>query len=372
MEKLKISIGPERIIHTGCSREPSLYRLAGGELKLTFHAVPDVHFAYRACYHSTDGGKSWQAEAGRSHREQAFGEVGGVIWAPDIYTFEREPGNYIGSYFKSVDGGRSFSGPHQSVIQMDRVAAWDYPTPEHIPEVGHPLRKFFIPLPDYYKPTVAASSRRMGFIFWRYPVEVDGRWVAAMQGKFHGDRCNRTVLVESTDAGASWTFVSTIANPMNEERDGFCEPALMRVADGSLLCMLRRGGGIPLAQVRSTDGGKTWAEPQILAAHGVDPDLCMLPNGVLVCSYGRPGRHLMFSVDGCGYSWGYATDLAARGGSTYMGLAAIGDDTLLVTYDDLAADMDPSITRVDAMGAYNPEYSRHAYIGAREVTVKRY
>lgn len=371
MEKLEIILGPERIIYSGCSREPNLYRLASGDLKLSFHAVSDVHFAHRACYHSSDNGQTWQPDAERSHREQAFGEIQGIIWAPDIYTFEREPGVFVGSYFKSADGGRFFSGPHESIIRINRVAAWHYPTPEHIPEPKHPLRKFYIPMPDYYQPIVASASRRMGPNFWRYPVGVDDRWVTAMQVKCNGDRGYRTVLMESRDEGATWDFVSTIANPVNEERDGFCEPALMRVPDGSLLCVMRRGGGVPLAQARSIDGGKTWSEPQFLAAHGVDPDLCLLPNGVLVCSYGRPGRHLMFSVDGCGYSWGYATDLGTRAGSTYMGLAAISDDTLLVTYDDLAADMDPATPRTDAEGAYNAEYARHAYIGAREVTVKR-
>lgn len=371
MEKLNVSVGSERVIYSGCSREPSLFRLASGELKLTFHAVPDVHFAHRACYASRDGGRTWQPEAQRSHREQALGELGGRVWASDIYTFERQPGEFTGSYFTSEDGGETFSGPRESIVRINRVAAWTYPTAEHTPEPGHPMAKFFIPMPEYYEPIAAAASRRMGFSFWRYPVETDGRWIAPMQGKFYGDRCYRTVLVESHDQGASWDYVSTIANPLNEERDGFCEPVLMRVADGSLLCMLRRGSSWPLAQVRSLDGGKTWSQPEFLSAHGVDPDLCVLPNGVLACSYGRPGRHLMFSVDGCGYSWGYATDLGSRSGSTYMGLAATGDDTLLVTYDEIDPKIPQGIDKIDASGGYNPDYFRHAYIGAREVKVSR-
>lgn len=371
MSRLTISLGAERVIYTGSSREPSLYRLANGTLKVTFHAVPDVHYALRIGYQSVDNGRTWQPDVQRSHREQAFGEIGGTVWAPDIYTFEREPGIYVGSYFRSDDGGKSFSGPHELVVRMNRVKTWYYPTPEHIPEPGHPLRKFYIPLPDYYKPTVAASSRNLGFSFWRSPVETDGRWVVAMQGKFHGDRGYRTVLMESADGGATWDYVSTIANPMNEQADGFCEPVLLRVADGTLLCVLRRGGGLPMAQTRSTDGGRTWSEPKLLTAHGVDPDLSLLPNGVLALSYGRPGRHLMFSTDGCGYSWGYATDLGANAGSSYMGLAAISDDTLLVAYDEMPRNIDPSIPKLTADGDYNPAYFGQFYIGVREVTVKR-
>ena len=36
--------------------------------------------------------------------------------------------------------------------------------------------------------------------FWRYMLEHRGRWLAPMQGYFHGDRKHRTILVASDDA----------------------------------------------------------------------------------------------------------------------------------------------------------------------------
>lgn len=173
-------------------------------------------------------------------------------------------------------------------------------------------------------------------MFWRYLVEHEGRWLAPMQCRFHGDKFYRTVLVASEDGGTTWRFVVTIAEFLNEFRipgDGFCEPALAVVADGSLLCVMRRGGGLPLAQCRSWDGGRTWSKPEMLAGHGVDPDLFLMSNGKLACTFGRPGLHLMFSPDGAGYAWGYRTVIGEWPSSTYMGIAEVSPGELLLVYD---------------------------------------
>ena len=332
---LNISIGPRRLVTRKGVREPQLLKLQNGDLLLTYHVQPDTHFAERHGMRSRDGGKTWKSEPRRAHREQAIGQGrNGLVLAPDIYTFERKPGEYLGSFFKSADGGRTFTGPHETVVQVNRVRSEEYPTPQHIPDKDHPVHKFYQPLPKYYYPTVKKSSRRMGFSFWRYLIEYRGRWLAPMQGYFHGDRKHRTILVESKDAGRTWRCVSTIAYVYDRfDGDGYCEPALIEAADGSLLCVMRWGGGAPLGQCRSVDGGKTWSAPEKLAAHGVDPDLFLMSNGVLACTYGRPGLYIMFSEDGCGYSWGYRTQIGAWRSSTYMGIAEIAPDKLLLVYD---------------------------------------
>jgi len=153
--------------------------------------------------------------------------------------------------------------------------------------------------------------------------------------------------------------VSTIAYRHDEPRDGLCEPALIAAADGSLLCVMRRGGGLPLAQCRSRDGGATWDEPELLAGHGVDPDLCLMASGVLACTFGRPGLYIMFSEDGCGFGWGYRTRIGEWPSSTYMGVAEVAPGELLVVYD--RADGDPGAGR-------DPE---KCYVGATTIRVKR-
>lgn len=331
---LTISITDHRILTREGVREPQLYKLRSGELLLSFHTQPDLHFARRQAMRSTDGGQTWQSDLPRSHREQAIGESPtGVVLANDIYTFERKPGEYFGSYFRSEDGGKTFTGPHRTTVYVNRVASSAYPTAEHFPPDDHPIRKFYQPLPAYYGATVEAASPRTGFSFWRYLLHHNGRWLAPMQGRFHADRGLRTILVASEDNGQTWRFVSTIGVRYDSAGDGMCEPALIRAADGSLLCMMRRGGGLPLAQSRSTDGGLTWSTPELLAAHGVDPDLHLLSNGMLACTYGRPGLHMMFSPDGSGHSWGYRTQIGEWRSSTYMGIAEVAPGELLLAYD---------------------------------------
>lgn len=333
-DALSIVLGEHRLVTREGVREPQLFKLRAGELLLTYHVQPDRHFAERQGLRSSDGGRTWRKEPRRGHREQAMGENGrGLVLALDIYTFERRPGEYVGSYFQSHDGGATFSGPHETLLRVNRVASEGYPTPEHFPPEGHPLRKFFQPLPDYYLPIVARATSRRGPTFWRNLIEREERWLVAVQCHFHADSGWRTVLMESMDAGKNWAFVSTIAYQHNAPGDGFCEPALMWVPDGSLLCVLRKGGKLPLAQCRSVDQGKTWTTPQLLAGHGVDPDLCLMSNGVLVCTFGRPGLHMMFSLDGCGREWTQLTQIGDWRSSTYMGIAEINPDELLLIYD---------------------------------------
>ena len=357
---LAIELGVHRVVNRDAIREPSLLKLRSGDLLLTYHAQGDLVFSERKGMRSSDGGRTWRAEPRRGHREQAIGEgAGGVVLAFDIYTFERSPGEFVGSCYKSTDGGKTFSGPLETVVRVNRIASIAFPTPEHFPPDDHPLLKFYQPLPPYYEPIVEKASRRQGPVFWRNVIERNGRWLTAMQCRFHSDVGFRTILVESTDAGKTWTFVNTIAFRHGEPGDGFCEPALMWVPDGSLLCVLRRGGRLPLAQCRSVDQGRSWSRPELLPGHGVDPDLCLMANGVLACTFGRPGLHIMFSLDGCGRKWGDLTQIGDWRSSTYMGMAEIARDELLVVYD-----------RNDTPLGHEADL-KISYLGSTTVTVTR-
>jgi len=330
-----IEVGEHQIVTRLGLREPQLLNLHSGDLLLTYHVQADMHFSERHGLRSKDGGRTWQPEPRRGHREQAIGQgANGLVLAPDIHTFERRAGEFCGSYYRSDDGGVTFTGPHDLTLFVNSVAAPEYPTPEHIPPEGHSLRKFYQPLPAYYGPIVQRSSRRMGPIFWRYLVEHRGRWLAPMQCKFHGDQKNRSILASSDDGGRTWRYLSTIAYVYDRfDGDGYCEPALVETPDGGLLCVMRWGGGAPLGQCRSLDGGATWSEPEKLAGHGVDPDLVLMSNGVLACTYGRPDLHIMFSEEGCGYSWGYRTKIGDWQSSCYMAIAEVSPGELLLVYD---------------------------------------
>ena len=133
----------------------------------------------------------------------------------------------------------------------------------------------------------------------------DNSLLATMYGQFVGDPKYRSVLVRSVDGGTNWDYYSTIACNPNVAGEGYCEPVMQRTPDGSLLAVMRTGPGLTMQCARSTDDGRTWSAPAAMpeAAKSVEPDLCLMSNGVLAMSYGRPGDQIMFSLDGNGADW---------------------------------------------------------------------
>lgn len=182
-----------------------------------------------------------------------------------------------------------------------------------------------------------------GLVFHRALIEEpDGTLYASMYGRYASDGPTRTraVWIRSTDQGATWSVVSTISHDLV---DGTYEPIVARVADGSLLAILRTDGA--MLQTRSRDNGRTWSARQTLPgidpalAWSVDPDLELMSNGVLVLSYGRPGAAMLFSPDGSGYRWErYSLIQAAtadffQGSTGYTGVRETGPDRVILVGD---------------------------------------
>ncbi|MEM3465284.1 MAG: hypothetical protein QW566_02320 [Candidatus Jordarchaeales archaeon] len=60
--------------------------------------------------------------------------------------------------------------------------------------------------------------------------------------------------------------------------------------------MMRTGCGESLYQARSSDRGESWSKPGSIGAIGVDPDLIVLSDGTLACSYGHIQPYQMTKV----------------------------------------------------------------------------
>jgi hypothetical protein len=143
----------------------------------------------------------------------------------------------------------------------------------------------------------------------RGPIQLtDGTLIVPAYTQYVGDPRNRTILLQSTDAGRSWTQRATIAAPTPAQ--GTNEAAISRTVSGRLIAVLRTAGGSPsLLQTYSSDDGRTWspavpvAGPPGADTGSVDPGLVLQPNGVLLLTYGRPDNKLLVSYDGNGQTW---------------------------------------------------------------------
>ena len=125
-----------------------------------------------------------------------------------------------------------------------------------------------------------------------------------------------------------------------------CEPHMIELPDGRLLCHIRgeaRIGGddvFTTYQSISEDKGKTWTEPEMLLdiTGGAPPHLIMLDSGVLLCTYSRRktpyGIMAMVSTD-CGKTWDTDIRLYENAFSDDLGYPStveLDDGTLLTVF----------------------------------------
>ena len=156
-------------------------------------------------------------------------------------------------------------------------------------------------------------------------------------------------VLRSTDAGRSWEIWSEIpyagdaaADPKADKREGFTEPYVCFMPDGSALVLLRttdgKGSG-PMYWSRSTDIGKTWSPPAAFDDLGVWPQMLTLKNGVTLAVYGRPGLYVRATTDPTGLHWEKRVIVVepariCTDTCSYAALLALNDHTALVAYSN--------------------------------------
>lgn len=247
---------------------------------------------------STDGGRTWSQAQDRNPLPTAPSFdmtrlANGDILAVDYHTYMTpDSGDLQADIPEAVshDGGQTwtqFMGRETTPQPMRNASSTtDWP--------GHPAG---------------------GFVLVHNVVEdKDGTLYQSGYGFYAADGSKyRQVLLKSTDEGHTWSTTTVAVNPTlstSSAYQGFCEGAIERVADGSLLIVMRTGSYQPMYTARSTDNGATWSTPQPLLAGpdkqpvvGVYPSLTLMGNGQLVLWVGRPGQSMLASPDGSGRTW---------------------------------------------------------------------
>lgn len=139
-----------------------------------------------------------------------------------------------------------------------------------------------------------------------------------------GDMVRMSHLVRSADNGRTWNYFSTIG-PGGE-------PAVVRLSATKQTAVIRGDRDARMKQMFSHDAGKTWSAPVALEVGRVLPDLVLMSNGVLACSYGRPASCLMFSLDG-GKTWPVHYVVSEKVGFNYTSIREISPGRLLYIHD---------------------------------------
>jgi len=270
---------------------------------------------------SADQGSTWRREDTRNPmpNEQSYNLTtlrNGDVLALSYHTYMRA-------------GNRS--ADVETKLSHDGGKTWD------------PVRVGAMTTPVLMKPISSTSSRpgrtMGGFVLVHSVVEdPDGTMYLSAYGYYDGDTRYRQLILRSTDGGLNWSTQGTVAYNGTQPGEGFCEAGIQRVADGSLLAVMRTGWYLNMYVARSTDDGRTWSAPTILKSSdgvstiGVYPSMVLMPGNRLVLYYGRPGQSVMISDDGSGRTWSPPTYVDYRN-SANGSLVATSPTTLLAFGD---------------------------------------
>jgi hypothetical protein len=291
---------------------PALHRFASGELVAHWSMMPDIFtFAYVAGNsHSTDGGRTW--------------------------TVPYSTGQFCNLSMPLADGN------------LRLIPYYMYPAPptqrrEFVTDLytmqpggNHSVAPRSVPITGLPRDIAVESTGAARFNIAGSAITHDGRWLVTIYGQWADSPAYTfdLALLESTDEGRSYRYVSTIARHgdvtprkmLPESRfEGADESSLCVLPGGDLLSIFRTGSGMPqwpYQFARSSDGGKTWTRPEIMSegVGSVEPSLVRMTDDTLALSGGRPGVHLWLSTDATLKQW-HNVNIAAH----HNAVAAAGE-----------------------------------------------
>lgn len=365
-EPVVVSQAPPDVRRWGPWQFPGLQRLPDGRIQVSFHVEADSAAAYglppgRAV--SSDEGRTWEPAA------RATGDAGGTeaSWStaplllPDgDRIVVRQMRSRKVEELRLPDRPFAFFWTYREQVAVYRLedlppecrAGWEIyrrrkgqaewvreQTTVHLPGEARYVTGGVMPFP-WFQHLCAAPDGAVWSV---------GHNRRVANGRFQA--YDHFAILRSTDNGRTWDLWSELpylpdfaADRKWHERDGFTEPEVGFMPDGSTLCLLRTTDGNgpgPMYWSRSTDNGRTWTLPAVFDDIGVWPQMLRLENGVTLAAYGRPGLYIRATRDPAGLAWDprvaivppapYGVGMET---CSYASLLALGGDTALVAYSD--------------------------------------
>lgn len=159
-------------------------------------------------------------------------------------------------------------------------------------------------------------------------------------GRSVEQRIDRAYVLRSTDEGKSWSEPILIAADP-EKKVAMQEPTLAQVTGGDIVVLMRTAhAGDHLHTTRSSDDGRTWAPAREIPLIGHPADMQVLPDGRLLAVYGY--RHKPFGVRACisedeGITWDRGREIVItdKGGHYDLGYPSVcmaDEDHVVVVY----------------------------------------
>ncbi len=304
---LKITVSepwPLNVDKKNTESRPYLYDMGQGLLLTSNPQGSDALLEPYIVRRSTDAGKTWQAVPGTEQNSDSPQELvrlaDGRILGPSRWT-RLQPDGTLRGKTSLLDAKAENLTMHDSTITLPA---------EFMPaKTGEVLL--------FERHIWAEKDGSITAVAWSRTNQRDAerRFVVTRQ----------THLLRSADLGKTWTHLAHVG------LGG--EPAVVRLSDSEWLAVTRPDAHMSnLLQHRSFDGGKTWKFERTLEEGSVMPDLVLMSNGVLACSYGRPVSNLMFSLDG-GRTWRDHRIISDRANFNYTAIREISPGRLLYMHD---------------------------------------
>ena len=304
-DPVKITVSPSwEIPRDGVHQtRPYLYDMGRGLLLMSVAQGPDAFYEPYGLLRSTDAGKTWAPIPGLDQLDTTplpvLRRPDGSILAVSRWTRTQPDGAVVGkTAHLNADATRFTMTDNRIVLPKEYT---------NESEGDQIICERHIWNDDDGGATMVVWSRKR-------VKRSDGR----------NDTVRMSHLVRSTDNGKTWNYLSTVG-PGGE-------PAVVRLSATEQTAVIRGDRDSRMKQTFSHDGGKTWTEPVFLEVGKVLPDLVLLGNGLLACSFGRPASCLMFSLDG-GKTWTSHHVISDKVGFNYTSIREISPGRLLYVHD---------------------------------------